>query len=1329
MYIQAFLQGYLRVNVHLYIKVSLQIAWQDHLVRASRDAAVFTYSELHSPANDSLFYRPSQPHERYVCEADVRQQRPAWGRATDGNFLRIINTDTFPQMIRMEVCRFSGERCSFVPEAVTSTCRQRYSIHKMAAVDPQAPANGAFLAAFRVPSGCFCHVSHDTGTNNQQASVNTSPATNPLAGATLDANSSSGANNLNDSFIAGQNFKSSETSRFTRNQNSGVDSFTSTHSAGQQNEQQSNQNQWWQQRQQQQLGDSSSSIHIGRQTSVVNTHHQPSLVSPAPTARQVLGSPSPMPPLATFHRHTSITISQPSSMNTGSPAPSAPAFGSPTPTVVFPISPLISTTPQTPTSTTTTFSPVISTTSFAPAISTTTFGTPMPTPHLVQTFTENSGGIIESQLISANTQNQNGNQHFSISSADVTSQHNTDKAPRDIVSEGLSEIDVLSVENDMQVSKTSDNNFILSLRQVKSDGTVVPLDLVINVDGRLVSAASKFAAGSTQTAERRHDDVDQISVDLQELPLTVKNYLSTLQTKVHVTKSPKIIDSHRQDEFKDYPDQLSLATLSDESINSFAANSHYTKNVPSIEIDAPKISSIHHITNSHYSESNVKEQGTTSVPRTPSNFHVTQNTFTQEQINLSPRDKYLEFTDLSENIVTNSIGASSKIKPNSEIKYLNRSQSFKAPHQTPLHQTHIHQPQTTFHTGNLQLSTPGFRSLASSLGQNHQTRQVSLSHSGIQESLNEESIFIGNKSTRGFSQAGRNPFLSTKLYPDRPHVIQNYFIQVPDGLTDDVGMADMMGSASQKVPTSVGLETDTTSAKDGTSAHSDGKILPEAIARLKNHRMTPISSHYSILPPPTSKSNSSSMLSSGSVLGSLVIGKRKRKSLSMSEPKKHISANSTRTTRDTIAVTRTRRTRDTVRPYDERSAEISRKRSLNKQLKPQNTEMVSVDFSRRAREAGFNPIRGSRAMGIDSIRSRATGLESTRGRVTGVDSIRGGRATGINFIRGSRATGIDSIRGKATGSDFTREGRATGNNANGKPQSLSSENKDVHVNIHLNFAPDPQSMSNSPDRLVISANSHSPQKLDPSQYYSLPFYQPSDSYDSVNYNREKTQYLNHLLVNRQVPNQHPWKSYPSTSKLTALVGNWPYSTLRNNHETRKTFPSDSTAQDTINLPEIEHSFVLNKYFAELPMKQTPHTSNQSPNTPLCASCQSDINSASAWSRPWSSHTLRPARHVALLDEANRSEVTPSSVPRHDVTVSFKGQRMSLGPHWGSLPRPRPARRTVIHFPGNAAYRPLVHEPVRVLTRKPRTLKEFIMSPSPHPGVIVPHQRDKSSWKL
>ena len=49
-----------------------------------------------------------------MCEAAVKELKPAWGHSAEGTLLKIINTENFPQKIRMEVCRYCKHFLSFV---------------------------------------------------------------------------------------------------------------------------------------------------------------------------------------------------------------------------------------------------------------------------------------------------------------------------------------------------------------------------------------------------------------------------------------------------------------------------------------------------------------------------------------------------------------------------------------------------------------------------------------------------------------------------------------------------------------------------------------------------------------------------------------------------------------------------------------------------------------------------------------------------------------------------------------------------------------------------------------------------------------------------------------------------------------------------------------------------------------------------------------------------------------------------------------------------------------------------------------------------------------
>ena len=62
--------------------------------------------------------------------------------------------------------------CGFLAAGVQSTCRQRYSIHRLASRDPFSPGEGIVQAAFKLPSGCFCYIHHDDRLPTERSSQN-----------------------------------------------------------------------------------------------------------------------------------------------------------------------------------------------------------------------------------------------------------------------------------------------------------------------------------------------------------------------------------------------------------------------------------------------------------------------------------------------------------------------------------------------------------------------------------------------------------------------------------------------------------------------------------------------------------------------------------------------------------------------------------------------------------------------------------------------------------------------------------------------------------------------------------------------------------------------------------------------------------------------------------------------------------------------------------------------------------------------------------------------------------------------------------------------------
>ncbi|XP_063889352.1 uncharacterized protein LOC135116071 [Scylla paramamosain] len=630
--------------------------WQDSLVRDSRAATIFTYSELHSPANDSFFYSQARPHDRYVCEATVKELRPGWGHSADGTLLKIINTENFPQRIRMEVCSGAvGDLCPFVPPPLASTCRQRYSLHKMAALDPQAPGGGVFQAAFRVPSGCFCQV-------RQQTPL---PDTSGLSGGPAEEREHS-QQSVTEAPVA----VSTPSQRFTRTQNSGPDAFGTLdvssepqaafgqhdnqglqHQAWQDQEgskwqdlhqqphhnqqphhiyqpdqqqhhqhQQQHQNQQTKQQQHhqhqnqqhhfqehshqqqqhqhqehQQQNQHQQHQHQLQQTEPHQRHHHqqqqpplpPSPSSPTPPPPPP-SPPTPLPPpvpapheqqqqLLLLHQQESSSKgslhlgTSTVSPNDWRPVTFSPAFRESLETSPHPL--------------VTSYLQVTNITFSRPPSGVTNFETPPPTIGTVspKALFQATSPITNPTLPPTTTalhlitpstpqdsrllgdENEFLNVEFpppTFTTGPVTDSHHSHHPHQGIIGE-LNHLGVRAVGDNVQVSETGDNNFILTLQQVRQDGTQVPLELLISVDGRLISAASSLSSDSTHAAQRRRG-LEDTEVDLQQLPRTVKRYVKELRGKTQHTGGSRTHDDV-QDSSNSSGNVLHLALNNDTS--------------------------------------------------------------------------------------------------------------------------------------------------------------------------------------------------------------------------------------------------------------------------------------------------------------------------------------------------------------------------------------------------------------------------------------------------------------------------------------------------------------------------------------------------------------------------------------------------------------------------------------------------------------------------------------------------------------------------------------------------------------------------------------------
>ncbi|CAL4158597.1 unnamed protein product [Meganyctiphanes norvegica] len=117
-----------------------------------------TQDELYKD-NATLGYRQDG---HFVCGSVVESARLGWAQNTRGQWLVVINTDKFPQSVRIETCKYGGRRCEYLPPCYKSTCIQRSSYAKLIAIDPTRPSVRPRVETFLLPSACSCFVENFT---------------------------------------------------------------------------------------------------------------------------------------------------------------------------------------------------------------------------------------------------------------------------------------------------------------------------------------------------------------------------------------------------------------------------------------------------------------------------------------------------------------------------------------------------------------------------------------------------------------------------------------------------------------------------------------------------------------------------------------------------------------------------------------------------------------------------------------------------------------------------------------------------------------------------------------------------------------------------------------------------------------------------------------------------------------------------------------------------------------------------------------------------------------------------------------------------------------
>ncbi|KAK3876365.1 hypothetical protein Pcinc_018847 [Petrolisthes cinctipes] len=1304
--------------------------WQNKLVRRTRDVGTtFTYSELHSPANDSLFYHPLSPHDRYVCEGEVRQVRPGWGRSSDGSFLKIINTDAFPQRIRMEVCSVPGEPCSFLSQLLTSTCRQRYSVHKMAAVDPNNPKNGVFLAGFKVPSGCFCHVINGRGTQSPQTLPGFSPSL---------VSSTTGVSPTRSPIVTTTTFGTTKTPRFNRNINSAFQSFPDVNPTQsqlwqqQQQQQQHHQQQQLQleelqqqQQQQQQLQQQLQQFHQpgqlrsdfpGSTHTLRDTSHSDGFGSPTTTPSPVTpftASPFPITPLpgTTYHRFTSITISQPSqTITTPSPSdllsPSSPTPFSPTPLtpqeeafISFTSLPI--TTSQLPPSTT---AIPFSTSSFPQHITASIIPTSLTTPAPTQSI------------------HQGGFEEFS---RDIPLQWST-VAPRR-PSGDLKHLGVEAVRDDLHVSKSGDNNFILSLRQVKADGTEVPLELVINVDGQLIQAASNLA--STRTAQSR-SSTGRIDIDLTNLPHNVKRYVDELQSILH---DNQVSISETSDNQRD---PLVINNKTSESV-ALPTNNH-------LIIALPQNASTRNGYKNLYSPPTALLGDLESLVSSGEHHqisHILNLTTSAYQDVDSPSPKQPQANN---NPVTNPVTNKNRHQFHQHTGITSQQHLLPARHNIPSHHFPLQQQQQQQHQQQhlmlqpripSQLMTSADLLPSSRKGHHIQPRRHLLtpsfsSHNRRSDSLRPHSAslassdplsvnllkLLGNKSV-GNSTNGSPPpgwQLTTQLYADRPHVVQNYFIQVPENVAE---------RNSTNISSGVGGQGIRPSGSEGknTERHPSQTDLRE---RLKNHRISPASSLYTMFVPKG-------------------VGHTEKKSPMLARigtlPSPSEQPPSSVTVRSKVRVKRN--SHGNAPLY-----EVPVLSNTNKSNTRTNITGQSIPITVHNNQSKI-------ALGQSY---------STKGNIGQLYQV-------VNNTEYSYSVSDHTDRSYPDINNIIHSSKYIGK------RTINVGNDKINVKIRLKYDPSLLEEKLTKDVLdnwltISSKGSHISTESSKSKpeknivNYSVREVQSSGKYKNNPHNTRHGG--SESISNPPMSVTHVNNNSPPRHKQTHVTSKWPRN-MKTPPGTNPTRPHMNNTPGRLThasrpghgmdiprhnygprpgpgMPMFNHGpgFVSgaakqNHRPLSGPGRETlnhNHAIRPGPNNmPICHHCQARLSPhmqatrhyTYSWPRsPNISHrqTRFPIHHPATKSRLN----LPPSPARRDVRGSSQ---------WGRVTSPYntfafPSHRSLIHFPGKVSRRPLAPTlSQRDDSEFPKTLRDFIMASSPPPGALVPHQREKPSIAL
>ncbi|OQR80330.1 hypothetical protein BIW11_05132, partial [Tropilaelaps mercedesae] len=121
------------------------------------------YKELHTVADPALFHQhrenPEAGRGDFACDTEVEELQVGWAReAVSKEWMLVVNTDYFPQMVHVEKCMHPRAPCKAIDALFESTCQQRFSLHRLIAFRPSDPESSPVVSLFKFPAGCSCRI-------------------------------------------------------------------------------------------------------------------------------------------------------------------------------------------------------------------------------------------------------------------------------------------------------------------------------------------------------------------------------------------------------------------------------------------------------------------------------------------------------------------------------------------------------------------------------------------------------------------------------------------------------------------------------------------------------------------------------------------------------------------------------------------------------------------------------------------------------------------------------------------------------------------------------------------------------------------------------------------------------------------------------------------------------------------------------------------------------------------------------------------------------------------------------------------------------------------